>query len=574
MSAHYDVLDLKYKDGRTAVLRHVDGSGFVYYPSGRKAICISAHGCDGKGRVRRFGAIIHDDSPRSDVLGAFDEWGRGSTEGQQSSSDANAPRLMITEKALTIIDGSGKVSEVPLASALGPRAPTSPRGPQPEVTLRVNSCIVLQHHLGRITLDFRSEGISHSMLVGELQGDEVAGMPKPGSTMLSPESAQQLKETTLKLSGVCEKISTFKVDPSQKDTKIPVTTLQDVLANITLLPKSLAHPNLAPPEIQWSTEGRLKKLLSHFHPQCPGQDRKNWTIARVSGKCTVERLANAKPTVATPKSIAMVSQLKLPELIDETSSKSTLLVVICLAAYAKEQSSYARLLAERAHAELWKRFQKSDSAPPPPVRLVGIELTEIAGFEEQYGIREPPYCLMFSGGKRVYGKRLRGMRDAPRDANMTRPRVLLVEPNPAQQLKLERNLRRSGFSSDLAFDGQQAARLAARELPYGVLLVSSLLPLEPLRLAAAAVRRQEPSALLMAFDAGVPGASEDPEERRRFLDECNFVFPYAPSYTGLAAILARFEVTAKMSAMPVTTQKQDFLDEILAMIQGGQTVAA
>lgn len=80
----YDVLDLRYADGKPAILRHTDGSGFAYYPSGRKAVCISACGLDGAGRARRFSAIIHNDNARSQVVAVFDEWGLGYADGMPS----------------------------------------------------------------------------------------------------------------------------------------------------------------------------------------------------------------------------------------------------------------------------------------------------------------------------------------------------------------------------------------------------------------------------------------------------------------------------------------------------------
>lgn len=70
--AKYDVLDLRYGDGSPAVLRHIDGSGFAYYATGRKALCISAGGVDATGSsCRRFSGVLHDDAPRSPVIGVF-----------------------------------------------------------------------------------------------------------------------------------------------------------------------------------------------------------------------------------------------------------------------------------------------------------------------------------------------------------------------------------------------------------------------------------------------------------------------------------------------------------------------
>lgn len=574
LGPRYDVLDIRFADGKPAVLLHTDGSGFAYYPSGRKAICVSAHGLDGQGRARRFGVLVHDDTPRNAIVAVFDEWGQGSADGMISHGDTQLPKFLVSEKAITVIDGSGKATEVPrlLASQRSGSSPTGRAGAT-TLAMRLNASVTLRHQSGRTMIEFQCDGVSHTFIVGEMNGEEVAGMslatsPKP----LGGESGKQLNEATQRLDEVREKVSTLKVDSSRRDAKstfvLNTSSIKDVLDSLNTLNLSLTRPGLAPHDLKWDTEMRLKQLLSEVHPQCPGQDNKKWTIARVSGRCTEERLANAKPTVATPKSLPQVSILKLPELIQETSSSNTLLVIICLAAYVRDQSNYARLLAEKAHAELWQRFCTQPESGPLPVKLVAVELTELGGFADQYGVKEVPHCLMYLGGSQVYSKRLHGIRSAPREAAAARPKVLLVEPAPAQQLKLERNLRRNGYTSDLALDGNQAIRLAARPEGYGVLLASSKLSAEQLRAASAAVKRTQPNAVILAFDAGL-ASDEAAEERQRFLDQCSYVFPFAPSYTGLAAVLSRFEVTSVekgLAAVPVTSHKQDFLSDILGML--------
>mmetsp|Transcript_45469 Transcript_45469/g.106267 ORF Transcript_45469/g.106267 Transcript_45469/m.106267 type:complete len:584 (+) Transcript_45469:37-1788(+) len=565
VGARYDVLDLRYADGKPAVLRHTDGSGFAYYSSGKKAVCISASGVDGSGRSRRFSAVVHNDTGRNPIVGVFDEWGIGSAEGMLGQGDTQAPKLLISEKAITVVDGHGKVTEVPSSKGTGAT----------DLVLRINQHLTLRHR-GRTFLDFNCENVNHTFVIGEMHGEEVEGMAlATEKTLLSDESTQQLQQATLKLEGVCELAKTLQVSTSQRDSKptfaVDTSSIKDVMENLSTLKTSLSHPNLAPADLQWNTEIRLKKLLAKAHPQCPGLrvgSTSAWKISSVSGKCTEERLANAKPTVNAPKSIAQVSQLKLPELIAENTA-STLLVVVCLAAYAKEQSNYARLLAEKAHAALWQKF--CSKGGPLPVKLVAIELSEAGGFTDQYDVKEVPYCLMFMGGKQVYSKRLHGTRMAPRAAAAAKPRVLLVEPNPANQLKLERNLRRNGYGSDLAMDGPQASRLAQRPEGYGILLASSLLPAEQLRSLAYAVRSRQREAVILAFDSTLLSQVEA-EERKPVFQECSYVFPYGPSYTGLAAILARFDVThvdKGLACVPCTSHKQDFLDDVLGVLERG-----
>mmetsp|Transcript_129717 Transcript_129717/g.225365 ORF Transcript_129717/g.225365 Transcript_129717/m.225365 type:complete len:602 (+) Transcript_129717:141-1946(+) len=579
ITSKYDVLDLKYGDGNPAVLRHIDGTGVAYYPSGRKGICVTAHGRDNSAKARRFAAVVHDDAGRSPVLGAFDDWGRGYADCMMNPGDSQPPKIMINASVVTVIDGNGKATESPTrakgSSALPEKGSS---GSLADVTMRLNQHITLIHKLGRTSLEFSCDGVNYTFVLGELQGDEVAGMPMPQAVTMPANSSRLLDETQSKLKGLLEDLGTIKVDPSQKDTKpefrIDTTgNLKDLVDQLpTLREKTLTHPNLAPLDLEWSTEVGLKKLLSKHHQQCPGQkNKRNWSIARVSGKCTEERLVNAKPTVETPKTVPMISQLKLPELIDETGSKSTLLVVVCLATYAKEQSNYAGLVAEKAQAELFKRFSQRDGVEggAPPVRFVAIELAEISGFAEQYGIKEAPYCLMFRGGHLVYSKRLAGMRVAIKDAYLTRPQVLLVESSPAFQFKLERALRRSGYSSDLALDGSHALRLASRRQVYGVLLISAMLRASEIRGVISAVKRNEAGALVVAFNASVE-TDEDAETRKRVLEECTHTFPYLPSYTGLAAILGRCDVGHPIFGKG-SSGKKDLVEEVLGVLDHGRS---
>jgi len=468
LTPRYGVLDLKYDDGSPAVLRHVDGTGFAYYPSGRKAVCISASGMDARGKARRFAAILHGDGQRSPVIGVFDEWGRGYADGQMGPGDNHAPKVNITDKEVICIDGSGRTTSTPT----GPRVVSSTKA---DIALQLNPNISLQHRMGRTTISFASGNVKHSFIIGELQGDEIAGMPTNEKVSLADETMRQLGEV------------------SQH------TKFKDVLENLEALKKGLANPNLVPLDLQWNTESNLRKHIAAAHPPCPGQKR-NWSIARVSGKCTEERLASTKPTVRTPRTVQPVSQLQLPELIEETSSSNALLVVICLATYAAEQSAYAKLIAERAHAELLRRQEKSVQDAQAPFRFVAIELSELTGFVSQFGVKEVPYCLMFQGGQNVFSKRLRGMKfQTLREAYMARPRVLLVENNPAQQLKLERNLRRNGFGSDLALDGSQGLRLASQRQTYGVLLVSAHIQAEQISAIYSSILRLESRALLLVL---------------------------------------------------------------------------
>jgi CheY-like chemotaxis protein len=522
----------------------------------------------------------------------FNEWGQGYADGMMNPGDQQRPKVMIANRVLTRIDGSGKASEFP-TRAKGQSGLLGASAGAADLTMRLNQHVTFVHKSGRTHLDFSSESITHSFILGELNGEEVQGMPKPASTSLSSETARKLEEANSKMGGVCEMYSTLKIDPSQAGSKPAMTldtkgTLKELMSDLTTLRQSLTHPNLAkiehrtmkwstdPVDAEWSTDLGLKRALAKQHPQCAGQTKKNWTISRMSGKPTEERLLNTKPTVVPPKTVQQISQLRLMELVDEYSGKGTLLVVICLATYAKEQSEYARLTAEKAQTELAQRLgpDSQDS-----VKFFLIELSECAGFADQFGVKErPPYYMMFRGGHPVQqqsedaqsaiAKRLPGVRIRLHSESLSRPQVLLVEPNPAYQCKLERAIRRAGYSSDLALDGSHALRLASRQQVYGVLLVSSVLRADAVRSIISAVKRNEANAMVVAYNSSTP-SDEDPDARMRLLEECSHVFPAVPSYTGLQTVLLKCEVGHPVFGHGCK-HKIDFCDEIQAVLEHGR----
>lgn len=276
-----------------------------------------------------------------------------------------------------------------------------------------------------------------------------------------------------------------------------------------------------------------------------------------------------KPTVETPKTVPAISQLRLPELIEECGARGILLVVICLASYAWEQCSFAKLMAEKAQIEVLKRLQASASGDLPLVRFVEIELTEMSGFAAQHGIREVPYCLMFSDGRLVHSKRLPGM--SMRGMLATRPTVLLVEADPSKQFRLERVLRRNGFMSDLAMDTVQALRLAQQQQPYGALLFSiSGFRTEQLRSVISAVRQRDANAVVLAYGCA-ERSDEDPESRKHLMQECSHTFGRIPSYTGLGVVLSRFDqVKPRSRKAGDKDPKQEFIEQVFAALENNK----
>merc|ERR1711871_445574 len=134
--------------------------------------------------------------------------------------DNQRPKVMVKNRVVTKIDGSGKSSEFP-TRARGASSTVSLSGTAgaADLTMRLNQHLALNHKNGRTSLDFAGDGINYNFILGELFGEEVSGMPKPQAKELGAEAARRLDAANTKMSSVCNLYSTLKVDPSQKDTK-------------------------------------------------------------------------------------------------------------------------------------------------------------------------------------------------------------------------------------------------------------------------------------------------------------------------------------------------------------------
>lgn len=82
-----------------------------------------------------------------------------------------------------------------------------------------------------------------------------------------------------------------------------------------------------------------------------------------------------------------------------------------------------------------------------------------------------------------------------------------------------------------------------------------------------------PHAVVLAFNAGLRAPEgHNIAQRREFLEDCSDTFPFVPSYTGLAAVLARYGPggTPKEACSPGATigHAKDFLNEVLGVLDG------
>jgi len=559
--ALYTVVDLKYPDGRQAVLRNVDGSGFAFYRSGRKAICLSAHGWDGgRNAYRRFAAVIHADNSGSTVLGTIDEWGHGCVEAQRFADAAPgaAPRLLVRDSDVTLLESDGRSSTWPNA------LPSSPKSTGVPVVLTVNAQLQIHHSSRRTKLRFHGDGVEHSFSVGEMLGEHPAGMPLVAQEVnTAPPELDQMRKT---LSELMDKVSLLRVDPVQPPRRLKDSKSSGLAASSPELALA-GSSSLLGSKLKTAGATEIRKLLQEQHPSCPGPlgpggKPQKWTIGQVSGRLSLHRLAQVRPTVDIPVSLKEVSQTRLQSLIEECAANNVLLVVICLATYSSTQSNYARQLAEKAHAELLKRFESS-SAKQPPAQIVAVELSESGYLAKEFHVKEAPYCLMFQNGSVVYSKRLSGMKLLAKEAFSSRPHALLIESSPLLQLKLEKALRRCGCTSDLAFEAQNGLNLASQARRYGLAVVSAEAGVDAIGHIVTLLQQREPDARAIVYNAG-----KDKASFRALGAACLHVFPSVPSWTALAKLLPQMNLT-NTGMIDTGDNKKAFLLDVLDMLDRG-----
>ncbi|CAD7930112.1 unnamed protein product [Amoebophrya sp. A25] len=108
----------------TALAIEEDGSGFAYYPSGRRALCVAQ-----SQKSRRFNCMFFEDGPSSRWLGSINEWGIGKVESAPKtlSGEEAALKIFLTTRDYVQVSSSGgssSSSSSNRSSFAGPNAPT------------------------------------------------------------------------------------------------------------------------------------------------------------------------------------------------------------------------------------------------------------------------------------------------------------------------------------------------------------------------------------------------------------------------------------------------------------------
>ena len=152
----FDLVNTTYGDGNAAVQRQEDGTGFGFYPGGRKAICVNAHN-----KSRRFSCVIFNDDARAPALGCLNEWGMGMVE---AAAGGKAPSYYAVDEHTVKIAKDGKVVSFDR---------TNKKQASAAASLAVAKGVTLRYDFGRqlTIVEFRSDGKSHDFEIGVVGPD-------------------------------------------------------------------------------------------------------------------------------------------------------------------------------------------------------------------------------------------------------------------------------------------------------------------------------------------------------------------------------------------------------------------
>lgn len=136
------------------------------------------------------------------------------------------------------------------------------------------------------------------------------------------------------------------------------------------------------------------------------------------------------------------------------------------------------------------------------------------------------------------------MKEIFRYPDISRPRLLLLEPQASNQLRSERSVRRNGLNYDLATSPTDAIRRAAQD-SYGILLASTEVGVTELRNVFAAVRRNRADALLFLVHDPTAEVSEETEDeyaKKALKEDHSHLFMRPLGKVALETVLTRFKI--------------------------------
>mmetsp|Transcript_86266 Transcript_86266/g.217089 ORF Transcript_86266/g.217089 Transcript_86266/m.217089 type:complete len:693 (-) Transcript_86266:122-2200(-) len=425
-----------YPDGTPAIERQEDGSGFVLYPSGHKAVCFVHYH-----RSRRVGAIVYADrafpiqsfvpleqqltsrsatmadddagqglrQSRTKHLGAFDEWGIGSLQTLPDATGA-VGLYQVSKTNVTVVQLDGRRVVAPRASSSIMAANAK------ELVLKLSPELTVSYDIASKTtlLDFVANTVQQSFNVGEIwRGGQAAAHSKTTTPAAVFDAVAMESQGSLELS--CFTMNS-KISDLHKTLKIPTGTSRSMAHSLSSF-ASRSSPSLSD-TAKSMCEGRhtynfehllRKKLAKSNLPLDSTPIRKSLKEGFRYPRAPVGKPPLWPQKVLQPVSLKAVSSRQIGELMAELESQSVLLVVLVVASWATgskhSSSEHARAVCEAANGEFQHQgegeklmFCVTEAAEAGSIHS---ERRWTNSLVKQYGIKSVPWMLMFARGKVV-----------------------------------------------------------------------------------------------------------------------------------------------------------------------------
>uniref|UniRef100_A0A0G4FZA0 Uncharacterized protein n=1 Tax=Chromera velia CCMP2878 TaxID=1169474 RepID=A0A0G4FZA0_9ALVE len=515
----FQIVDLQYSSGQKGILRHTDGSGFAYYSTGEKAVCVtSVNG------GRRFSAVIFgkggdggeegvSSKPGRVVLGALDDWGKGIVEndrdleasGPGGGADGASRRSIGPSKSDPTEEGgsSTTVDVYPLDCTSGPGRPAgntnkalfgknagaqkkgATRGSTPTptpVSVHIQYVFALGEAAslggGAMGTEDAAEadrppvGLVFRMPVAPLLERGPGGEHGSLSLSLNRPSPVRLKRIGGSLKG--GKSSGDKKNKTDSELELgrggteahggsgEVGEPQNFAETISRL------QTLTSNRVDFENLQELRLELSNRNPALI----RKTTIQKWSGKYS--KSPTFKPPVEQPQKIPLLSsdvskagkQAALLKEIDELTGSPTLLVVVVTAIYNRNQSLAAISLADRVQGRLVSEYGAEEpEEQKTSAGSGGISAAAKMGSRPLRPVTSCPFRLVrveLSEGKTM-AQRF-GLRDCPFCLMFYMGKAVYANHFG------DRVLRQLGVPFELALSPEDAAQRVSRS-SFGALLI-------------------------------------------------------------------------------------------------------
>eukprot|EP00397_Hematodinium_sp_SG-2012_P018546 GEMP01019004.1.p1 GENE.GEMP01019004.1~~GEMP01019004.1.p1 ORF type:complete len:657 (+),score=98.83 GEMP01019004.1:101-1972(+) len=556
LGPYFHVTNISYSKDRPAVVRQEDGSGFVFYPSSRRALVLTSWN-----KCRRYSVCVFADQGNSALLGSFNEWGQGMVCAATSSSEGSASQesSLAVKSGVVTLNVNGKKTSQPIKSKEAKQlAPM-------ELNLNEVLTVKFEFDVGMLSFELNAKGVRERFFVGEV-------LTKMGDGGLTRTTSDGIIDrvklgSTTDLNAICSNLTSLK--SSLRSIQCPPYTtcsLQrlDSTADLQGTVKTL-------------TDGRFEynfdhKLKKHLRNQNPPHSRftqqklegRPMGIKHWSGKITLD--TNLKDKKGIPSGLCRwvppknVSRCTHSQLDHEVASGSHAMIVAVLFSPWDAQSIHGIRLAEG----LQGRVQGTSM----DIFVTLVDMGEsgaliskkkfVNRLAETYKVSSTPWLLVFSKSTLIVSEKLSGFRDRLRYFSLARARALLVEPSgtclgerafpngPKNALTSQSAIKRAKLCSDTAFSGREAmVMLGKSSSAYGFLFVSTEVPFAEIESLHSFSSKRNPECLFFLIHHPVSHQC-DPEVGRFANDarRCTFVFVRPLSTSSINQEIYKFDSSA------------------------------